>query len=82
MIVIIINDDHVNVEDIDKLSNYYNGARNSNSNDDIINGLHEIFNIMMIYMGCTCYCAVYRGLCCRRVRVTYHKNIITVKMMM
>jgi len=45
MIVIIINDDHVNVEDIDKLSNYYNGARNSNSNDDIINGLHEIFNI-------------------------------------
>ncbi len=50
MIVIIINDDHVNVEDIDKLSNYYNGARNSNSNDDITNGLHEIFNIMMIVM--------------------------------
>lgn len=50
MIVIIINDDHVNVEDIDKLSNYYNGARNSNSNDDNTNGLHEIFNIMMIVM--------------------------------
>lgn len=50
MIVIIINDDHVNVEDIDKLSNYYNGARKSNSNDDNTNGLHEIFNIMMIVM--------------------------------
>lgn len=66
---------------IDKLSNYYNGARNSNSNDDNTNGLHEIDD-SDDDMGCTCYCAVYRGLCCRRVRVTFHKNIITVKMMM